>query len=145
MILSTVRPKISIGLFHLASVPRNAPAMLRLLIKHGGDANVRSEDRAQLGVTPLHGAASAAEIPIIRTLVECGAKINARDAVGRTPLMMLAHQLEWIERTESESACIDAIKVLIELGADASLSDDYGNDAIAYCEFEYRCSNAEPN
>jgi len=104
LILGTVKPQISIKLFNLASRPKNAPAMLKLLIKHGGDINIRSDDPAQLGVTPLHNAASGAEIPVIQTLVECGAEINGRDAIGRTPLMMLAHQLEWIERTESESS-----------------------------------------
>ncbi|HEX5219758.1 MAG TPA: ankyrin repeat domain-containing protein [Verrucomicrobiae bacterium] len=136
-ILSTVKPEISIKLFNLASRPKNAPGILRLLVKHGGDVNVRSTDPAQSGVTPLHNAASGAEIPVIKTLVECGADINGRDAIGRTPLMMLAHQLEWIERTESESACVEALNTLLQLGADASLADNYGNDAVSYCEFEY--------
>ncbi|MCO5051846.1 MAG: ankyrin repeat domain-containing protein [Verrucomicrobiae bacterium] len=145
LILDTVKPKISIKLFNLASRPKNAPAMLRLLIKHGGDVNVRSNDPAQLGVTPLHNAASGTKIAVIQTLVECGADINARDAIGRTPLMMCAHQLEWHERTESESKCIEVIKLLLELGADASLTDNYGNDAISYCEFEYGRSGSVPN
>lgn len=145
LILGTVKPKISIKLFNLASRPKNAPAMLKLLIKHGGDVNVRSDDPAQLGVTPLHNAASGAEISVIKTLVECGAGINARDAIGRTPLMMLAHQLEWIERTESESVCVEALNTLLNLEADASLTDNYGNDAIAYCEFEYSRSRSVPN
>jgi ankyrin repeat protein len=145
LILGTVKPKISIKLFNLASSAKNAPAMLKLLIKHGGDVNVRSDDPAQLGVTPLHNAASGAEISVIKTLVECGAGINGRDAIGRTPLMMLAHQLEWIERTESESLCVEALNTLLKLGADASLTDNYGNDAIAYCEFEYGRSRSVPN
>lgn len=145
LILGTVKPKISIKLFNLASRPKNAPAILRLLIKHGGDVNVRSDDSAQLGVTPLHNAASGAEIPVIKTLLECGADINGRDAIGRTPLMMLAHQLEWIERTESESVCVEALQTLLKFGADASLTDNYGNDAVSYCEFEYGRSRSAPN
>lgn len=31
------------------------------------------------------------------------------------------------------------------LGADATLVDNHGNDAIAYCEFEYGCSRSAPN
>ena len=145
LILSTVKPKVSITLFNLASVSEKAPAMLKLLVKHGADVNVRSEDNSQLGVTPLHVAASGTETPTIQTLVECGADVNARDAIGRTPLMMFAHSLEWNERMESESKCVEAMNLMLKLGADASLTDHYGNDALSYCEFEYRCSGDEPN
>ena len=69
LILSTVKPKVSITLFNLASVSEKAPAMLKLLVKHGADVNVRSEDNSQLGVTPLHVAASGTETPTIQTLV----------------------------------------------------------------------------
>src|SRR6266536_1922909 len=103
LILKTVKPRISIGLFRLASLPKNAPTLLRLLIKHGGDVNVREENGAEKGVTPLHGAAASGKATVMRALAECGADVNSRDSLGRTPLMMLAEQLEWIERSESEA------------------------------------------
>lgn len=145
-ILTVVKPRINIRLFRLACVPKNARAILELLIKHGGDVNAASEDSADKGATLLHGEAASGKAPIIKTLVELGAKVNARDDLGRTPLMMLAEQLEWIERTESEKRCIEALKTLLDLGADASLKDNFGNSAIVHCELEYeRTYGAKPN
>ncbi|HWQ91746.1 MAG TPA: ankyrin repeat domain-containing protein, partial [Clostridia bacterium] len=137
LVLQTVKPAITIELFNIASAPKNAPAMLRLLVKHGGDVNVRSAASGQKGITPLHGAASGGDVPVMRTLVDCGADVNVRDDLGRTPLMLLAEQLEWRERQDSETGAMSALRTLLDLGADASLLDNFGNDAITYCELAY--------
>lgn len=135
-ILNAVKPHINVRLFRLACVPKNARAILESLIKHGGDVNIRSEDSAEKGATLLHGVAASGKPSIIKTLVELGAKVNVRDDLGRTPLMMLAEQLEWIERTESRSAVLRRSRQCWT-GADASLKDNFGNSAIVHCELEY--------
>lgn len=110
--------------------------MLKVLIAHGGDVNVRDHDGEDKRETPLHKAASGRH-DVIRALIECGAEVNARDERGQTPLMSLAGELEWIERSESEAVALRSLETLLELGADATLVDNWGNDALAFCEWEY--------
>lgn len=44
----------------------------------------------QVGCTPLHRAASAGKVEVCRWLLEQGAKVDAKDRQGQTPLMMAA-------------------------------------------------------
>jgi hypothetical protein len=46
------------------------------------------------GLTPLHSSVGHSDVEVVRTLVGCGADVNARDALGRTPLMHLGHDME---------------------------------------------------
>ena len=156
MVLKVVRPPITMKLFRLGSCSKNASRILKLLIKHGADVH-RRDDAA--GETPLHDLVGYGKPEVIRTLVEAGADVNARDSLGRTPLMALAMQSEQIERSKSQSAFIQsmkaipgveifgrveildglkAIQTILELGADATLVDNEGNDAMDHCLFEYR-------
>lgn len=61
---------------------QDAVEALKLLIAHGGDVN----DATTNGDTPLHAAAARGGDAIVRFLVTSGAKLDARDKSGRTPL-----------------------------------------------------------
>src|SRR5688572_30402212 len=154
--LETFKPPVTPQMMHLATRPTAADAFLRLLAAHGGDVEAPwdTTDRAQ---RPLHMAASGGRPNAVRTLVELGADPNGRDARGRTPLTALVRNVggmqahnEMMERmrqyaAEGKSKPVDHIgtsdahetlRVLLELGADATLVDDGGNDALAHYETE---------
>jgi len=94
-----------------------SPVAVRKLIKLG--ANI--EATAANGLTPLHTAAISANLEIIRMLIDAGASINIRDREGNTPL----HLAEKYDVT----GCIgrpDAVTLLINLGADNSIKNKFG-------------------
>jgi ankyrin repeat protein len=166
MLLKIVKPPIPIGLFWLGATSRNAPKILKLLLKYGGSVQGVYEHLDLKGLTPLHALVGRGKSEIIRTLVECGADVNARDAFGRTPLMILADAMErievgnarvgWLTKLKESGTAIvhgnpeivdglKAAQTLLELGADATLVDHAGNDVIDYYEFEYLRSNKTPD
>lgn len=166
-VLQQVQPRIGIELFRLSSASSNAPALLRLLVKHGGDLRARHDTDDAKRMTPLHELAATGKDAVIQTLIELGADVNARDGLGRTPLMVLAASLEGIEISnvhaellkplvESGAAKVygempkivqglNVVQAMIESGADASLVDESGNDAIDHCAFEYMRCDKKPD
>ena len=154
--LETFKPPVTPQMMHLATGPTAADVFLRLLAAHGGDVEAPwdTTDRAQ---RPLHMAAGGGRPNAVRTLIELGADPNGRDARGRTPLMALVRNVggmqahnEMMERmrqyaAEGKAKPVDHIgtsdphetmRVLLELGADATVVDDGGNDALAHYETE---------
>ncbi|PWU15651.1 MAG: hypothetical protein C5B50_15085 [Verrucomicrobia bacterium] len=159
-ILQTVKPDIDIVLFRLARRPNNASEMLKLLVKNGGDVRLRHDTIEAKRETVLHDATRSGKAHVLRTLIELGADVNARDDLGRTPLMVLAASVEGIEFGNAQAESLhklfrsgaagspagespgpidsfNAVETLLELGADASLTDHYGNDAIDHFDFEF--------
>jgi ankyrin repeat protein len=63
---------------------------LTLLLARGADINAVND----AGATALHGAVARGSEPIIRFLVEHGARLDARDKQGRTPLDLAASRRE---------------------------------------------------
>ena len=144
-LLQRLRPPITRYLFRSGMLPKNAKGVISTLIKFGGDINVRSDTEGDGGPTVMHAASSEGDVAMMQMLVDLGADPNARDSCGRTPLMSLGGQLEWIERTKSKAKAADAVQCLLSLGADARATDQWGNDVIAYYQFEARRSQAEPS
>ncbi|KFY81230.1 hypothetical protein V500_11610 [Pseudogymnoascus sp. VKM F-4518 (FW-2643)] len=87
--------------------------VIRFLIKKRLDVNARDWE----GKTPLHLAAAEGHIAAIRLLFENKADINAQDESGFTPL----HLMMMNGKPASDSWCIPALKVMLELGPNTEL------------------------
>jgi ankyrin repeat protein len=91
--------------------------MAQLLIDHGADVNVHSED----GATPLHLAAYPGMVDL---LVRNGADINARNNDGETPLITHAMEPDGDE----------VVETLLRLGADVNARDKSGETALGHAK-----------
>ena len=89
--------------------------MVAVLLAAGAEVDARDLQSR----TPLHNAARSNPNPaIVGELVEAGADLNARDSDGNTPL-----HASWHNRNP------DVARLLLELGADATLVNDSGQVA----------------
>ena len=86
------------------------------MIEKGADIN-------KPGWTPLHYAATAGDVPLIKILLENYAYIDAESPNKTTPLMMAA-----------QYGTTGAVKLLLEEGADVSLKNDLGLTAIDFAQ-----------
>lgn len=80
---------------------------------------VNARDKGREGMTPLHAAVEAGNIEIVQYLLDRGAKVNARDRLKRTPLMML-----------DEDATPELVQLLLRYGAKPLLVDKEGNTSL---------------
>jgi ankyrin repeat protein len=86
-------------------------SLVQKLVEHDADVN-------KPGWTPLHYAASAGHVQILEYLLEHSAYIDAESPNGTTPLMMAAMY-----------GSPEAVKVLIQAGADLSSKNQLGLSA----------------
>ena len=89
-------------------------SLVQKLVEHDADVN-------KTGWTPLHYAASAGHVQIIEYLLEHSAYIDAESPNGTTPLMMAAMY-----------GSPEAVKVLIQAGADLHLKNQLGLSALDF-------------
>ena len=93
---------------------------LKLLIQYGADIN-----GIKKSFPPLHTAAEEDKRDIIDYLISQNVKLNKKDMAGRTALMYAAAE-----------GNLYSVKMLIEAGADKSITDLRGHQAIDYSEDE---------
>lgn len=99
------------------------------LLAAGNDPNVMTPDSfSVLGGTPLHVAirrvaADDASVKIVKALIEAGAKVNARDRLGRTPL----HYISFITNVDIRNRIL---ALLMKAGADWNVVDVEGDTPI---------------
>jgi len=83
-----------------------------LLLRAGADPEKPLAGLLNLGVRPLHLAATAGDPEMVKLLASSGAPLNATDSVGDTALHAAVH---WKKE--------GAAKTLLELGADPNVAD----------------------
>ena len=88
-------------------------------------------DVNKTGWTPLHYAATAGQVAVIRVLLENSAYIDAESPNKSTPLMMAAMY------SDSET-----VRLLLDEGADASLKNDKGMTALDFANAAGRGASA---
>jgi ankyrin repeat protein len=97
----------------LASIKGYLP-LVKQLVDHDADVN-------KPGWTPLHYAASTGQVAVIEFLLDHSAYIDAESPNGTTPLMMAAMY-----------GTPEAVKVLIQAGADLSIKNQVGMTALDF-------------
>jgi hypothetical protein len=90
---------------------------VRELLAAGEDVNAK--DEGYDNITPLFLAVEAANLEIVRLLLDFGAKVNVRDEEGRTPLMRL-----------DEDATPELVDLLASHGAKLNLADKEKNTPL---------------
>ena len=93
-----------------------APQAVQVLIEKGADVHAAS--RNAMTVQPLHAAVAGRNFDAARLLLEHGARVNARQQVGYTPLMSAA-----------ASGRDDLVDLLLTGGADPALTNAEGKTA----------------
>jgi uncharacterized protein len=100
----------------MMAVFKGQTALVLEMIDKGADVN-------KTDWTPLHYAATAGNVQLIKILLEHHAYIDAESPNKTTPLMMAAHY-----------GTVGAVKLLLEEGADVSLKNDLGLSAIDFAQ-----------
>lgn len=102
------------------SVRSNHYSTLDVLLRHGADINLKSQDRDN---TALMDAAAEGNDEMIQELIERGAQLDCQSRNGQTALILA------IGKGADSSA-----RLLIEAGADAFIADKLGMSAFMYAQ-----------
>ena len=107
---------------------------VRKLVAHGADVNARMTERAnlnatrfnELGATPFMVASLTADAEYMTLLAELGADMTLRNDENSTALMAAAGlgTRSPGEDAGTEAEVLEALRVLVELGADVNAVDD---------------------
>jgi ankyrin repeat protein len=112
---------------------------VRKLIDHGADVNARKENGSRApgrinstGATAFLLAAKTADVAYMRLLLELGADPWIANADHCTPLMAAAGvgTLAPGEEAGTEAEVLEAVQLLLDLGADVNAVDDNGETAM---------------
>ncbi|HEY1304316.1 MAG TPA: ankyrin repeat domain-containing protein [Vicinamibacterales bacterium] len=115
---------------------------VRALVAHGANVNARLNKvprppaSATLlgteGATPFLMAADRADVPLMRELLKAGADPLLPNADKSTPLMAAAGlgTSDPLEEAGTEDEALDAVKMLLDLGADINAMDNKGDTAM---------------
>ena len=131
-------PATPAGSGHLTSLQ-----FVREIVKRGADVNFRlsagtpkvpntSSRINSEGATPFLLAADRADVPLMRVLLELGADPLMPNLMGTTPLMAAAGlgTTEPLEEAGEEPEALEAVKILLDRGADVNAVDTSGNTAM---------------
>jgi ankyrin repeat protein/truncated hemoglobin YjbI len=120
MLPRACRPDVSTNELHRVNV----------LLDYGASV----EDRGRYGLTALHYAVRGGKLPLIKLLLDRGARVDALDDNGLTPLLHLS-------KTRSKADPIPVMELLVASGADVNARDETGGTLLMYFA---RRGKAEP-
>jgi uncharacterized protein len=114
---------------------------VRKLVAHGANVNARATKQANMGVTvrfhsigatPLLLACRTADLQLMRLLLELGADPKIPNEDGTTPLLAAAGvgTNSPIEEPGTEPEVLEAVKLVLSLGADINTVDKNGDTAM---------------
>lgn len=112
---------------------------VRAMVKLGADVNLRQKKGVpgrgilgRSGATPFLAAASTADVQLLRTLADLGADPKLPNAQGTTPLMAAAGVGVGApeEAAGTEPEVLEAVELLLKLGADVNAVDENGETAM---------------
>jgi ankyrin repeat protein len=131
-------PAPVIGEGHLTSLD-----FVREIVKRGADVNFRlpkgapkqpdtSSTIASEGATPILFAADRSDVPLMRLLVKLGADPLIPNFNNSSPLMAAAGlgTTEPLEEAGEESEALEAVNMLLDLGADINAVNNEGDTAM---------------
>lgn len=126
-------------------VPPNMPELVKALLTHGANPNAqiakdfppysRSPYALQTslaGVTPFLLAAGAADVDLMRTLLDRGADPHIKSKDGSTALMMAAGigRVDERENSQDDANALEAVKLALMLGDDINAANTRGRTAL---------------
>jgi ankyrin repeat protein len=127
--------------------------LVRQLVSHRADINARLEHgtsgRAQFtttGSNPFLMAARASDVPLMNLLLELGADPATKNADSATPLLAAAGvgALEdGEEAAGTEEEAVEAVRLLLNHGADINAVDDNGETAMHGAAYQSRSKLVE--
>src|SRR6185295_9862626 len=117
---------------------------VREIVKRGANVNFRLPEGSPprqpgtaskigtVGATPFLFAADRSDIPLMRLLLELGADPLLPNASKTTPLMAAAGvgTAEPLEEAGEENEALEAVNMLLDLGADINAVDNNGDTAM---------------
>jgi ankyrin repeat protein len=89
------------------------------------DYGASLEDRGRYGLTALHYAVRGGKLPLIKLLLERGARADALDENGLTPLLHLS-------KTRSKADPVPVMELLAERGANVNARDEAQSTLLMY-------------
>lgn len=121
----------------------SSPEFVREIVKRGANVNLRlpkgapklpatSSSIGTEGATPILFAADRGDVPLMRLLLELGADPLIANAQGTTPLLAAAGvgTNEPQEEAGEESDAVEAVKLLLDRGANINTVDANGDTAM---------------